>query len=66
MKTDAEIKLDGTKALLDSLGEVDTERYISLLRREPFDYTQWQQKLLATSSLEAISKAAMKAREKAS
>jgi hypothetical protein len=30
LKTDAEIKIDGTRALLHSLGEVEAERYISL------------------------------------
>lgn len=42
MKTDTEIKVDGTKALLDALGGLQAERFIALIRREPFDYTQWQ------------------------
>ena len=42
MKTDTEIRSDGVKALTDSLGEVEAERFVSLLLREPFDYTRWQ------------------------
>jgi len=40
--TDNEIKLQGIEALIDSLGEVQAERFISLILREPFDYTKWQ------------------------
>lgn len=40
--TDTEIRLNGITALIASLGEVQAERFISLILREPFDYTQWQ------------------------
>lgn len=40
--TDNEIKLQGIEALISSLGEVQAERFISLILREPFDYTKWQ------------------------
>jgi len=33
------------RALAESLGPVDAERFIVLLRREPFDYTEWRQDL---------------------
>ena len=42
MKTDTEIKIDGTKALIDVLGELQAERFIALIGRESFDYTRWQ------------------------
>lgn len=38
--TDTEVKQKGLGALIDALGEVDAERFIMLLNREPFDYTQ--------------------------
>jgi len=63
MKTDTEIRLDGTRALIEALGEVDAERYIAILMREPFDYTRWQRTLLLAASVEEVSAAAMKARE---
>jgi hypothetical protein len=63
MKTDTEIRLDGTRALIEALGEVDAERYIAILMREPFDYTRWQRTILQAASVEEVSAAAMKARE---
>lgn len=65
MKTDTEIKVDGTKALLDALGELQAERFIALIRREPFDYTQWQKDMWSERTIKEISEAAMKYRNKA-
>ncbi|MDB4665255.1 hypothetical protein OAE97_02810 [Verrucomicrobia bacterium] len=62
MKTDTEIRSDGVKALTDSLGEVEAERFVSLLLREPFDYTRWQKSLFPEKSIKEISKAAMELR----
>lgn len=42
--TDTEIKLKGMEALISALGEVEAEKFISLILREPFDYTEWQSK----------------------
>ncbi len=58
--TDNEIKLQGIEALISSLGEVQAERFISLILREPFDYTEWQKKLWSDKSIEEISNMAMK------
>jgi hypothetical protein len=41
MLTDTEIKITGVDALVAALGEVQTEKFIALIQREPFDYTQW-------------------------
>lgn len=57
--TDNEIKVQGIEALISSLGEVQAERFISLILREPFDYTKWQQKLWVNKGIEEISSAAM-------
>lgn len=64
MNTDTEIKTKGLEALLAKLGEVDTERFISLIIREPFDYTKWQRNLFANKSVEEISELAMKKHRK--
>jgi hypothetical protein len=42
-----------------ALGKVDAERYITLLRREPFDYTRWQRSLWDDNSADEISREAM-------
>lgn len=45
MRSNTVIKNEGMRALAESLGPVDAERFIVLLRREPFDYTEWRQDL---------------------
>lgn len=62
MKTDTEIRVDGLKALTDSLGVVEAERFVSLILREPFGYTRWQENLFKEKSVEEISRSAMEAR----
>ena len=64
MITDAEIKIKGLEALINTLGEVEAERFISLIMREPFDYTKWQRTLLADKSVAELSAAAMQHRKK--
>lgn len=59
MITDTEIKIIGVKALTDALGQVNAEKFISLIMREPFDYTKWQRQLWNDRSVEEISQAAM-------
>lgn len=59
MITDTEIKIIGVKALTDALGQVNAEKFISLIMREPFDYTKWQHQLWNDRSVEEISQAAM-------
>jgi hypothetical protein len=63
MLTDAEIKITGVDALVAALGEVQTEKFIALLQREPFDYTQWRRNLWPDKSIEEISQAAMQHRQ---
>lgn len=66
MKTDHEIRSEGLEALTSKLGPVEAERFISLILREPFDYTSWQKNLWPDKSVEAISKAAMSFRNQSS
>lgn len=63
MITDTQIKLDGLKALVSALGEVEAEKFITLMMREPFDYTKWQQRLWTDRNVEDISRAAMQHRK---
>jgi hypothetical protein len=64
MKTDTEIKVEGTKVLIKAMGAVGAERYIALITREKFDYTEWRKTMLPEGSIKEISKAAMRFREK--
>ena len=62
--TDTEIKQKGLGALLDALGEVDAERFITLLNRDPFDYTVWQRTSFESTDVAQISSKAMASRNK--
>jgi len=41
MITDTELKVKGLKVLLKELGKVKAERFIALIKKEAFDYTEW-------------------------
>ena len=45
MRSDTIIKSDGMRILAEKLGIVEAERFITLMLREPFDYTEWQRSL---------------------
>lgn len=62
MITDAEIKVQGMKALNLALGEIGAEKFVTLLLRAPFDYTQWQRQLWPGKSVAELSQAAMQMR----
>jgi hypothetical protein len=62
--TDTELKVLGMEALIAALGEVRAEKFITLMNREQFDYTEWQRNLWADQSVEALSKAAMVRRKR--
>jgi len=63
MRTDTIIRNEGTRVLMDHLGLVEAERFIMLIQKEPFDYTQWQEDLFEDMSIDEISKKAAEYRE---
>ncbi|MDR0307214.1 MAG: hypothetical protein LBI42_10305 [Chitinispirillales bacterium] len=48
------------EVLINNLGRVEAERFISLIIREPFDYTEWQKDLFNNMSVKELSARAMK------
>jgi len=64
MRTEAELRVVGTQALLHALGEYDAERYIALVSREGFDYTVWQRTLWPDAKVEEFSTKAMDTRRR--
>ena len=46
MKSDTIVRQEGMDALIAKLGYVDAERFIVLITREPFDYTEWREQYL--------------------
>lgn len=63
MLTDTEIKKKGFKILVEKLGDVDAEKFISLINKEPFDYTQWQNTLWSKQTIDQLSEKAMNYRK---
>ncbi len=62
MISDTVIKTEGMKILAEKLGLVNAERFIALILREPFDYTEWQRNLYKDISLDDFLNDAMKFR----
>jgi len=51
MRSDTLIKSDGMRVLAENLGIVEAERFITLVLRDPFDYTEWQRSLYGNMSV---------------
>ncbi len=60
MKTDMLIRYEGMRALRERLGPVEAEKFIVLIHREPFDYTEWQQTLWQNERVDELFEAAKK------
>lgn len=60
MKTDAMIKREGFKVLKEKLGLVEFERFLMIISREKFNYTEWRKNLFEEESLEDLAKKANK------
>ncbi|MFL6197264.1 MAG: hypothetical protein ACJ75H_23960 [Thermoanaerobaculia bacterium] len=63
MITDEELKVQGLRALIAALGDVQAERFVSLLTRAPFDYTKWRATLWPDAGVEELSRQAMNLRQ---
>ena len=64
MMTDTVLKCRGMEILSKNLGLVDAERFISLILREPFNYTEWQKDLYKDVSLDEFYQNIKKFKEK--
>jgi len=55
MKTDTLLRNEGMEILAKNLGLIEAERFVMLIQKEPFDYTEWQRNLFENMSVEEIS-----------
>jgi len=55
MLTDIEIKRKGLKILIENFGDLETEKFISLIIKEPFDYKKGQSTLWRDQSFKKVS-----------
>jgi hypothetical protein len=63
MRNDTLLKNDGMRILSEHLGLVEAERFIALMRRDPFDYTEWQRELFKDMPLDKLLADAARHRE---
>jgi hypothetical protein len=54
MMNEAILRRTGMEILIDKLGNVEAERFISLVIKEPFDYTVWQRNLYSRMTTDEI------------
>ncbi|MCX5908685.1 MAG: hypothetical protein NTY64_16290 [Deltaproteobacteria bacterium] len=59
MRTDIFIKHDGFQAIFEKLDLVEAERFIALIKRDNFDYTEWRKTLWENVPVEDLSRKAM-------
>lgn len=59
---EAVLQKSAMKCLIDNFGNVEAERFISLIIKEPFDYAKWQETLYEDMSIMELSEKAMKNR----
>jgi hypothetical protein len=64
MWTDTTLRNEGMRVLAENLGWVEAERFIALMLREPFDYTEWQRGLYKDVPLKDFLSSAMEFRQK--
>ena len=60
MNAEMTLRNEGMKILINNLGHIEAERFISLIIKEPFDYTEWQRDLFNDMSVKELSDKAMK------
>ena len=58
--TDTVLKSTAMDVLVKNLGVLDTERFIALILKEPFDYTEWRKTNLSNDiPVETLNKQAI-------
>ncbi len=60
MMTDSQIIVKGIESLINSIGIVESEKFISIILREFSDYTEWRKDLFGNMSLSEINNEAKK------
>ena len=59
MSNNIEIMNKGIECLLEKLGIVETEQFISVIIREQFDYTKWQREKFDNIDADTFNSAAV-------
>jgi hypothetical protein len=54
MRTDTALRHEAMDALVQALGMVDAERFISMIKQDTFDYTEWRRELFKDMTIEEV------------
>ena len=60
MKSEAVLRVEAMNLLVENLGLVDAERFVDLIKRDKFDYTEWQRDLWEGKTIDEINEMAIK------
>ena len=58
MRTDNVLRYEAMELLMQKFGAVDAERFISMVKRDTFDYTEWRRGQWNDMTIEEIHAAA--------
>jgi len=64
MRTDTVLKVEAIDLLLKTFGVLETERFITSIKNNNFDYTEWQKNLWNDKSVEELHEMAADFEEK--
>jgi hypothetical protein len=64
MRTDTVLRVEAMDVLIKNLGEIDAERFISIVKSDNFDYTKWQRNLWKDKTIDEIFNMAKEFEEK--
>jgi len=54
MRTDNVLRVEAMNVLLQAFGAVDAERFISMVKRDTFDYTEWRRDLWNNMTIDDV------------
>ena len=63
MRTNAVLRIDAMDVLIKTLGEIDAERFVTIIKADDFDYTKWQRNLWKDKTIDEIYDMAVKFEE---
>jgi len=64
MRTETVLKAEAIDLLLKTFGVLETERFITSIKSNNFDYTEWQKSLWNNTSIEELHKMATEFEDK--
>jgi hypothetical protein len=54
MRSEVALRVEAMAILIKKLGEIDAERFITIVKSDNFDYTEWQRNLWNGKSIDEI------------